>query len=89
MRMLPSKMVLVDKLSINPNLLGPIEDSLSGADDQYFDKLAGVFGDETPAILNGAMSRFRIMTETEMTEFEETKKLKGSMDVNLEEFNKG
>ena len=65
MRYLPDKKVLVDKLSINPKLLGPIEDSLSKADTEFFKKLADTFGDKTPAVLGGAMSRFKVMTESE------------------------
>jgi hypothetical protein len=75
MRYLPTKEVLVNKLSLDPKLLGPIEDSLSRADTEFFNKLADTFGDKIPAVLGGAMSRFKVMTEKEAREEEENARL--------------
>ena len=60
LRYLPTEKVLVDKLSLDPKLLGPIEDSLSKADETQFKQLAKAFGDKTPAMLGGAVTRFKI-----------------------------
>ncbi len=65
MRYLPSKQVLVNKLSVDPNLLAPINDSMSKADDDFFNQLKTEWGDETNVLLGGAMSRYMLMTKRE------------------------
>jgi len=76
LRYLPSEKVLVNKLSLDPTLLGPIKDSLSKADEIQFKQLANAFGDKTPAVLGGAMSRFKVMTESEA----ELARVKGTLN---------
>jgi len=76
MRYLPSKQILVNKLSVDPNLLAPINDSMSKADDDFFNQLKTEWGDETNVLLGGAMSRYMLMTKRE-AETEERKAQSG------------